>query len=287
MAHAFDPGYTRRFATLCRNYPGAEVYPPDDFRVEWGPIFHRGRLDGSARVLVLGQDAATHESIARRVLVGEAGQRVQGFLARLGIDRSYVMVNTFLYSVYGQGGGERHKDDQQIARYRNKWLDALLVDRQVEAVVALGRLADIAFTAWKQTPRGAATDVAFRAITHPTYPESASGSGQLTRAEAMAKMLDNWNEALPVLSAAITTPDVARPLELYGNELLPTDRSPIPEEDLPAGVPPWMRAVESWAVRKNVDEAEGPSATPAEVANAKRATIVVKIPRAHRDWPPI
>ena len=48
-----------------------------------------------------------------------------------------------------------------------------------------------------------------------------------------------------------------------------------------------MRAVESWAVRKNVDEAEGPSATPAEVANAKRATIVVKIPRAHRDWPPL
>ena len=127
----------------------------------------------------------------------------------------------------------------------------------------------------------------FRPITHPTYPESASGSGQLTRAEAMAKMLTNWNEALPVLSAAITTPDVARPLELYGTDLLPTDRSPIPEEDLPAGVPPWMRAVESWAVRKNVDEAEGPSATPAEVANAKRATIVVKIPRPHRDWPPL
>jgi len=31
--------------------------------------------------------------------VGEAGQRVQGFLSRLGIDRSYVMVNAFLYSV--------------------------------------------------------------------------------------------------------------------------------------------------------------------------------------------
>jgi Uracil DNA glycosylase superfamily len=287
MAHAFDPGYTRRFATLVRNYPGPEVYPPKDFRVEWGPIFHRGRLNGTARVLVLGQDPATHESIARRSLVGEAGQRVQGFLAKLGIDRSYVMVNTFLYSVFGQGGGERHKDNPDIAAYRNRWLDALLVDSQVEAVVALGRLADIAFQAWKDTPAGSATDVAFRAITHPTFPESASAAGQFTRAEAVTRMLANWNEALPELKAAIAHPDVDRPLQLYGDILLPEDRAPIPEQDLPAGVPPWMRAVESWAVRKNVDEADGATATPVEIANAKRATIVVKIPRAHRDWPDI
>jgi hypothetical protein len=42
-------------------------------------------------------------------------------------DSSYVMVNTFLYSVYGQSGGQRHKDDAQIVAYRNRWLDALLL----------------------------------------------------------------------------------------------------------------------------------------------------------------
>lgn len=68
-----------------------------------GPLFHRGRLDGSARVLVVGQDPAQHESVTRRILVGAAGQRTQGFLARLGIDSSYVMVNAFLCSVFGQG----------------------------------------------------------------------------------------------------------------------------------------------------------------------------------------
>ena len=287
MAHAFDPGYTRRFATLVRNYPGADVYPAQDFRVEWGPIFHRGRLDGSARVLVLGQDPATHEAIARRILVGEAGQRIQGFLAKLGIDESYVMINTFVYSVFGQGGGERHKDDPAISAYRNRWLDALLVDRQVEAVVALGRLAGLAFESWKQTPRGSATDVAFQAITHPTFPESASAAGQFTRAEAMTRLLENWNAALPQLREAISHPDVDRPLVLYGDELTPEDRAPIPERDLPAGSPPWMRSVESWAVRTNVNEADGPTATPVDVANAKRATIVVKIPRVHRDWPDI
>src|SRR5437773_12495076 len=42
------------------------------------------------------------ESIARRILVGGAGHRLQGLLAKLGLKRSYVRVNTYLYSVYGQ-----------------------------------------------------------------------------------------------------------------------------------------------------------------------------------------
>ena len=60
MSQAFDPGpVTGPFATLARNYPGPDTYDPDRFRVEWGPVFHRGRLDGSARILVLGQDPAS------------------------------------------------------------------------------------------------------------------------------------------------------------------------------------------------------------------------------------
>ena len=86
MPHAFDPGYFEApFTGLVQTYPEADVYPPDQFRVEWGPIFHRGRLDGSARVLVIGQDPAQHETVVRRILVGEAGRRLQGLLAKLGI----------------------------------------------------------------------------------------------------------------------------------------------------------------------------------------------------------
>ena len=86
MPHPFDPGYVAEpFLTLCVEYPEANVHPPNQFRLEWGPIFHRGRLDGSARVLVIGQDPAQHESVVRRILVGEAGRRVQGFLAKLGV----------------------------------------------------------------------------------------------------------------------------------------------------------------------------------------------------------
>ena len=79
MAIPFDRGYYKqRFVRLVSDYPGEDVYPVDDFRTEWGPIFHRGRLDGSARVLILGQDPAQHEAIVRRVLVGTAGKRAQG-----------------------------------------------------------------------------------------------------------------------------------------------------------------------------------------------------------------
>ncbi len=284
MPHDFDPGFPRRFQTLVRNYPDGDVYPPDAFRLEWGPVFHRGRLDGRARIVVLGQDPATHETIARRILVGEAGQRLQGFLAKLGITTSYVMINTFLYSVYGQGGGERHKNDPKIAKYRNQWLDRLIVGQEVDAVVTLGQLANLAFQAWCATPKGRASTVFQQAITHPTYPESASASGQTTKAEAMAKMLENWNTGLQALAPHIAHPDTPTPLRLYGETLTDADHAPIPEMDLPPGLPPWMRSLKAWASREATGSAAAPTATDAAKQEAKRATIVVEIPTPERVW---
>ena len=83
----FCPGYVvEPFRTLATTYPDETVYPQKDFRTEWGPIFHRGRLDGTARVLLIGQDPGQHKNVLRRILSGEAGRRVQGFLAKLGIN---------------------------------------------------------------------------------------------------------------------------------------------------------------------------------------------------------
>jgi hypothetical protein len=125
MPYPYDPGYFEEpFIALAKEYPEADVYPPNQFRVEWGPVFHRGRLDGSARVLVIGQDPAQHETIVRRVLVGEAGRRLQGVLAKLGITRSYVVVNTFLYSVYGSVKG---RERRLITAYQQIWLNTLLL----------------------------------------------------------------------------------------------------------------------------------------------------------------
>jgi uracil-DNA glycosylase len=273
VAATFDRGYVDEpWATLVSECPGAEIYPPADFRLEWGPIFHRGRLDGSARVLVIGQDPGTHETIVRRILVGEAGQRLQGFLARLGIERSYVLVNAFAYSVYGQHAGTRHGDDPLIAAYRNRWLDALTASGTIEAAIALGTLAEAAFAAWLATPAGAASGLTVRRIRHPTYPEGAARGGTITRAEAMRQMLADWNAALDELRATIRQPDVPPPADRYGEALTPADLRPIPAIDLPPGLPGWMTSLDAWASRQG------------ETPEDKRATIVVRVPRKHRPW---
>ena len=273
MTHPFDAGPVRRpFAGLAADYPGTEAYPAADFRIEWGPVFHRGRLDGSARVLVLGQDPGQHECIARRILVGEAGQRVQGFLRKLGIDRSYVMVNAFLYSVYGQGGGERNRDSQPIIDYRNRWLDALLAGSSTQAVVAFGHLAHDALERWAEQRSDRAAQLTVERLTHPTMPEASSRGDPERRREAMGRMLEQWNGALGRLDGALTERDADRPLELYADDLRPEDRAPIPESDLPPGSPPWMRSLRQWATRRGDD------------AEEKRACIEVVVPREERPW---
>jgi hypothetical protein len=274
MVTGFCPGYPAPFDALVADFPGESVYPAKDFRTEWGPIFHRGRLDGTAKVLVLGQDPATHEAITRRILVGEAGQRVQGLLAKVGITTSYVMVNTFVYSVYGQGGGSRHARNPDIAVYRHRWLDALLVDTQVTAVVTFGQLAKTAYETWVQTQPEAAERLHLATLRHPTFPESSSRSGGDTLSEATAKMLTNWNEALPELRSHLD-PDVPSPDEPvpYSQTWRDGDLQPLPDIDLPAGSPAWWRDLDAWAKRTGPD------------AQTKRATITVTVPTRARTWP--
>lgn len=276
MTHEFEAGHLRRrYRLLVEAYPDESVYPYDAFRVEWGPVFHRGRLDGTARVLVIGQDPATHEAITRRILVGEAGQRVQGLLARLGITRSYVLINTFLYSVYGQGGGTRHIDDPPITAYRNRWINALLAEQPIEAIITLGQLAGTAYEAWRATPKGAASTLPHVNVRHPTYPESSSrGKGSQARADAFKRLCDSWNDGLDALHGVVT-PDAPVPLRHYGDTITKDDLAPIPAFDMPPGLPPWMLDLDAWASRTG------------DSTQMKRATITVKVPTRARLWPPI
>jgi uracil DNA glycosylase superfamily protein len=248
MPTAFDPGYVEEpFSSLVAGYPGAVAYPGRGFRLEWGPVFHRGRLDGTARVLVIGQDPAQHETIARRILVGEAGHRLQGFLFKLGIDRSYVMVNTFLYSVFGNAS--KNAELTRIATYRHKWLDAVFAHEPIEAVVALGTLADKAWQKWAATPNGKTFSPAYRHITHPTAPESGAAKDGSNHAALITKMLANWNDGLQALKPAIAHPDKNRSLVLYGDAFADGEKKPIPMDDLPAGSPLWMATNDGWADR--------------------------------------
>jgi hypothetical protein len=268
MPSPFDPGYTAEpYLTLCADYPGADVYPPGQFRTEWGPIFHRGRLDGTARVLVLGQDPAQHETIVRRILVGEAGRRVQGLLARLGIVRSYVYVNTFLYSVYGSVKA-RTRRAPALIDYRNRWLQALLAAGRIEAVLALGQAADEAWQFWLASPAAQASPpMTYAAVTHPTQPESFSRRDKTKLAAATAKLLANWNAALQLIAPSVQHPDVPTVLQPFGDAWAEGDRLPIPAFDFPAGLPAWMHEQDGWARRSGPDEL------------AKRRNITLTVPR--------
>ena len=116
---------------------------------------------------------------------------------------------------------------------------------------------------WRATPSGQDADVAYRHITHPTYPESASAAGQISYDEAMSSMLAGWNDALEDLRTAAGDPEVEPAFPTYGTALDPErDLAPIPERDLPAGLPTWMRSLDAWAERSGADTEE------------KRATIV-------------
>jgi uracil-DNA glycosylase len=268
MPIPFDPGYhLEPFATLVSEYPGEDAYPPADFRTEWGPVFHRGRLDGTARILLIGQDPAQHEVIVRRILVGTAGKRAQGFLERLGFDRSYVFINAFLYSVYGQKGGEKHIHDPAIVAYRNRWIAAILNSQPIGAVVALGGLAKTAWEDWLESPAAAGRPaLQFVPLIHPTWPESSARTAAL-RGAAIKTLLKNWNTGLQALEA-MPNRDRPGPVTPYGTGFKASDLPDIPSFDVPAGIPSWMRTENAWATRTGRTTLE------------KRRTIVTRVPEA-------
>ena len=94
----FDPGPPPEVADHFDKVPS---YAPhrDLFWYDWGPIFYRGRLDRSARLLCVASDPGPTERIAGRTLVGDAGQRVQGFISKLGLTHSYACVNAYAYAL--------------------------------------------------------------------------------------------------------------------------------------------------------------------------------------------
>src|SRR5262245_64622677 len=100
----FDKGPTATWAQKFFDAPRQHYvsHPSGRFRTEFGPVYYRGRLNASVKVLIVGQDPSTDEILAQRNLVGSAGQRVQKLLNKSGVTKSYVMFNTFLYVITGQ-----------------------------------------------------------------------------------------------------------------------------------------------------------------------------------------
>jgi hypothetical protein len=68
------------------NYRGLgwAVLGREGFGWHHGPMFFRGRLDGSAKVVLVGQGGAQDESLSHRSFTGGIGVRMQHLLRHLG-----------------------------------------------------------------------------------------------------------------------------------------------------------------------------------------------------------
>ncbi len=211
---------------------------PNSFRLDFGPVYYRGRLDGSARLLIIGQDPAANELIAHRAFVGASGQRLQGFLRRLGIHRDYLMVNTFLYPVFGQFIGDLRDltEDPEILGYRNQMLDRIAESNPIEAVITVGSAARDAVERWAGGGE--------HTVQHLTHP-SAKSHGPL---------LANWNEGLATLRPLVAPEaGIERDEATYGADWRDEDHEDIPRRDLPFGLPEW-HGVGSRARRARTDD---------------------------------
>ena len=227
----FDPGPPASLVPLLAEVPDPPV--KGDFWFDWGPVLYRGRLDRSARVLCIASDPGPTERIAGRTLVGNAGQRVQGFLTKLGLTHSYLCVNAWPYALHPSAASaelKKLKDPDQL-KWRNALYDAV-VGSKLKAIVAFGGMAQEAASLWSSHPA-----VKVCEIPHPSSRDE-------------TKLLDGWRAAIDELRPLVAAdPDGDNSGPNYGAKFAEADYSAIPRADLPFGAPAflgddaWVRAL--------------------------------------------
>jgi uracil-DNA glycosylase len=151
MPDNFDSGPPAHWENLFSQAPlDFHIQHSTQFRTEFGPVHYRGRLDGTARVLLIGQDPSTDEILAQRILVGKAGRLVQGLLKKLGLRSSYLMLNTFLFGITGQYTPSMAtlSSSPPILTYRNQLFDQAKASNNLQSIIALGNAAHDAIDKW-------------------------------------------------------------------------------------------------------------------------------------------
>lgn len=227
MLH-FDKGPSDLFARHFAALPDHTAFK-DNFWFGWGPVFYRGRLDGSAKVICVASDPGPTERIAGRSLIGNAGQRVQGFLNKVGLTQSYVCVNGFAYALFpGKlSQGIKLLSQPELLAWRNQ-LFKMLKKPKLQAIVAFGEVAKKAVQLWD----GKGKVPVFETY-HPSYHHDGANGEK--------KMLADWNRVVTELRAIVTPdPGADTNLPLYGTKFTEADYAAVPRMDLPFGVPDWF-----------------------------------------------
>ena len=267
-----DPGPPPAFQAIFSATPDyvAATGETDVFWHHFGNLFYRGRLDGSARLLCIASDPGPAECLpfVRRSLIGDSGQKTQGFLAKLRLTRSYVLVNAFSVAMRPSAsstGLNILKNNLAIKQSRHALYNALLAGGQIQAIVAFGEVAEIALREWKKdNPAVDALPQFF--LAHPAAVDR-NGSGN-------DAALKGWAKGITQLRN-IVTPDGDGDMSLpnFGKFFTEMDYERVPRRDLPAHAPFYV-GDDSWgrfanprhnncAKRPSPDDRESLILTPA------------------------
>ncbi len=117
----------------------------EKFRWQMGPMWYRGRLTPqSVKAFVVGQEGAQDENVSNRAFTGSTGTRVQKFLNHMGIHRSYLFMNTFVYTINGQLEDDpnfkwiEQGKGSPIVEYRHSLFDYMLETNNETAALFMG-----------------------------------------------------------------------------------------------------------------------------------------------------
>jgi uracil-DNA glycosylase len=229
---------------------GRAVVGREAFRWHQGPMFFRGRLDGSATVVVVGQEGAQDESLSHRSFTGGTGARMQYLLRYLGFDRSYLFLNSFVYPIFGQYTADLRPLAQDprspIVKHRNRILDKAVVDGDVRLVIAVGLAAKESIATWIKAHGGhAQPDQLHNAslgsvpnrvrVVGVVHPGSATGGSTAAIKADFIRAIGRIRDWLAVDPAWLPIdPGLSRNL----SAAFPYSSAAIPFRDFPFGVSP-------------------------------------------------
>ncbi len=244
-----DPGPTGVVKAVMDATPDykAQVGDSTTFWYAFGPVLYRGRLDGSARVLCIASDPGPSECLpfVRRTLIGDSGQKTQGFLAKLGLTRSYVLVNAFAVALRPSQktkGLKLLRENAAIGAARHALYNGLLAGGALQAIIAFGDVAHLAYDLWSASNPAVKALPVFK-LAHPAAVDR-TGSGQDPALKA-------WASAITSLRAIVSADSDGDPNgPNFGAYFTEVDYARIPRWDLPK-IAPAYAGDDSWGRAAN------------------------------------
>ncbi|MEN8229431.1 MAG: uracil-DNA glycosylase family protein [Bacteroidota bacterium] len=223
----------------------------EKFRWHFGPMYYRGRLKPhSVRVMIIGQEGAQDESLTHRSFSGSTGGRMQHFLNFIGINDSYLFVNTFVYPIFSQYFENikwlAQNPQSPIVKQRHAIFNYILKKNDVQLVVAVGTAAKESVVTWVESRGGLCPDGSLDLSTatgsfldpktrivgllHPGGAKTTADKMKITNSfQSAVDKIKNWNNQDP--NWLMPDPGITRDLDTA----FTYSKAPIPFKDFPFG----------------------------------------------------